>query len=89
VRLLKWQYLSFKNERANRLAHYLQLQGVGAEVLVGLHLERSPLLIIGLLGIHKARGAYVPLDPDFPSARLAFMVRDAKMPVRKCLTLTG
>ncbi|NJM75031.1 MAG: LLM class flavin-dependent oxidoreductase [Acaryochloridaceae cyanobacterium RU_4_10] len=69
------------NERANRLAHYLQLQGVGPDVLVGLYLERSLELMVGLLGIHKAGGAYVPLDPDFPRDRIAFMVQDSRVPV--------
>ncbi len=77
------QQLTYRelNEQANRLAHYLQLQGVGPEVLVGLHMERSLDLMIGLLGIHKAGGAYVPLDPDFPRDRIAFMVKDSQAPV--------
>jgi natural product biosynthesis luciferase-like monooxygenase protein len=69
------------NEQANQLAHYLQSKGVGPEVLVGLHMERSLELMVGLLGIHKAGGAYVPLDPDFPRDRIAFMVQDSKAPV--------
>jgi non-ribosomal peptide synthetase component F len=51
------------NIRSNKLAHYLQKQGVGAEVLVGLCVERSPEMVVGMLGILKAGGAYVPLDP--------------------------
>lgn len=69
------------NQRANQLAHYLQRAGVAPEILVGVHLERSFDMIIGLLGILKAGGAYVPLDPAFPRERLLFMVEDAKMPV--------
>lgn len=65
------------NQRANQLAHYLQSLGVGPETLVGLCVERSPWLIIGVLGILKAGGAYVPLDPTYPAARLAFMLQDA------------
>lgn len=65
------------NQRANRLAHYLQAQGVGPEVLVGICLERSLEVIIAILGILKAGGAYVPLDPAYPSERLAFMLADA------------
>jgi amino acid adenylation domain-containing protein len=65
------------NTRANRLAHYLRSLGVGPETLVGLFVERSPEMVIGLLGILKAGGAYVPLDPDYPEERLALMVRDA------------
>ncbi|MBW4621513.1 MAG: amino acid adenylation domain-containing protein [Cyanosarcina radialis HA8281-LM2] len=69
------------NRRANRLAHYLQALNVGPEVVVGICLERSLHLVIGLLGILKAGGAYVPLDPAFPQDRLAFMVEDSQMPV--------
>ena len=54
------------NALANLLAHYLQQQGVGPEVLVGICVERSVEMVIGLLGILKAGGAYVPLDPVYP-----------------------
>ena len=63
--------------RANQLAHLLRGLGVGPEVVVALCVERSPALLIGLLGILKAGGAYLPLDPDYPPARLAFMLEDA------------
>jgi amino acid adenylation domain-containing protein len=63
--------------RANQVAHYLRQFGVGPEVRVGLCLERSLELVIGLLGVLKAGGAYVPLDPAYPHERLAFMVQDA------------
>ncbi|MEH2077957.1 MAG: amino acid adenylation domain-containing protein [Nostoc sp.] len=69
------------NLRANQLAHYLQTLGVGAEVLVGICVERSPLMVVGLLGILKAGGAYVPLDPAYPQERLAFMLEDAQVKV--------
>jgi amino acid adenylation domain-containing protein/non-ribosomal peptide synthase protein (TIGR01720 family) len=69
------------NLRANQLAHYLQTLGVGAEVLVGICVERSPLMLVGLLGILKAGGAYVPLDPAYPQERLAFMLEDAQVSV--------
>ncbi|NET48618.1 MAG: amino acid adenylation domain-containing protein, partial [Merismopedia sp. SIO2A8] len=69
------------NRRANQLAHYLRELGVAAEVLVGLCVERSPLMLIGLLGILKAGGAYVPLDPDYPAERLSFMLEDTQVTV--------
>ncbi len=69
------------NAQANQLAHYLRLQGVAPDVLVGLHLERSLEMMIGLLAIHKAGGAYLPLDPDFPQDRLTFMVQDSQATV--------
>src|SRR6266516_5210204 len=69
------------NQRANQLAHYLQTLGVRPNVLVGLCVERSLDMVVGLLGILKAGGAYVPLDPSYPPDRLAFMVEDAQAPV--------
>ncbi|MBW4490249.1 MAG: amino acid adenylation domain-containing protein [Trichocoleus desertorum ATA4-8-CV12] len=69
------------NQRANHLAHYLQSLGVAPEVLVGICLERSLEMIIGILAILKAGGAYVPLDPSYPPERLAFMLNDAQVPV--------
>jgi natural product biosynthesis luciferase-like monooxygenase protein len=65
------------NERANRLARYLQGQGVRPGALVGICVERSVEMVVGLLGILKAGAAYVPLDPSYPADRLAFMVEDA------------
>ncbi len=72
------------NERANKVAHYLQKLGVGPETVVGLCVERSPEMIIGLLGILKAGGAFLPLDPSYPTQRVAFMLEDAE--VRLLLT---
>ncbi|QEI43192.1 Linear gramicidin synthase subunit B [Dolichospermum sp. UHCC 0315A] len=69
------------NCRANQLAHYLQSLGVGADVLVGICVERSWEMIVGLLGILKAGGAYVPLDPDYPTERLSFMLADTQIKV--------
>ncbi|MGK7875560.1 MAG: amino acid adenylation domain-containing protein [Xenococcaceae cyanobacterium] len=69
------------NERANQLARYLQSLGVGPEVLVGLCVERSLEMIVGILAILKAGGAYVPLDPAYPTARLAYMLADARVSV--------
>nr|NMF67533.1 non-ribosomal peptide synthetase [Brasilonema octagenarum UFV-OR1] len=69
------------NARANRIAHYLQRLGVGPEVLVGICLERSLEMVVGLLGILKAGGAYVPLDPEYPTERLAYMLSDSQVKV--------
>ncbi|MUG96546.1 amino acid adenylation domain-containing protein [Scytonema sp. UIC 10036] len=66
------------NNRANQLAHYLQALGVKPEVRVGICVERSPLMVIGILAILKAGGVYVPLDPAYPSERLAFMLGDVQ-----------
>ncbi|HJT56498.1 MAG TPA: amino acid adenylation domain-containing protein [Ktedonobacteraceae bacterium] len=65
------------NRRANQLAHYLQRQGIGPEKRIGLCIERSLEMMVGLLGILKAGGAFVPLDPSYPTERLAFMLDDA------------
>ncbi|MBO1055966.1 MAG: amino acid adenylation domain-containing protein [Dolichospermum sp. JUN01] len=65
------------NCRANQLAHYLRSHGVGADVLVGLCVERSLEMIVGILGILKAGGAYVPLDPEYPQKRIQFMLKDS------------
>ncbi len=69
------------NARANKLAHYLQALGVKPEVLVGICVERSLDMVIGLLAILKAGGAYIPLDPSYPQERLAFILEDAQAPV--------
>ena len=69
------------NQRANQLAHQLQQLGVGPETVVGLCADRSPDLIIGVLGIWKAGGAYLPLEPSYPSDRLKFMLKDAQVDV--------
>ena len=65
------------NARANQLARYLRDQGVGPDQLVGICVERSLEMVVGLLGILKAGGAYVPLDPSYPPERLAYMLEDA------------
>ncbi|MBD1926389.1 amino acid adenylation domain-containing protein [Trichocoleus sp. FACHB-90] len=69
------------NIRSNKLARYLQKLGIGAEILVGLCVERSLDMIIGMLAILKAGGAYLPLDPSYPPERLSFMLQDAQVPV--------
>src|SRR5215475_5511103 len=74
------QQLSYRelNERSNQAAHYLKKLGVGSEVRVGICLERSLEMVVGILGILKAGGAYVPLDPQHPKERLSFMLKDTQ-----------
>src|SRR5215472_15538878 len=69
------------NRRANQLAHYLRKRGIRAEALVGVSVERSLEMVVGLLGILKAGGAYVPLDPAYPEERLAFMLQDCQVSI--------
>ncbi|MGH2621269.1 MAG: amino acid adenylation domain-containing protein, partial [Anaerolineales bacterium] len=69
------------NARANQLAHYLRRQGVGAGTRVGLCVDRSVEMMVGLLGILKAGGAYVPLNPEYPKARLAQQLEEIEAPV--------
>ena len=69
------------NQKANQLAHYLQSLGIKTEELVGVCVERSPLIIIGILGILKAGAAYLPLDPSYPPNRLIYMVEDSGVSV--------
>ncbi len=73
--------------RSNQLAQRLVKLGVGPDMLVGISVERSLDLVIGLLGIMKAGGAYVPLDPEYPPERLAYMMADAAL--RVLVTTTG
>ncbi len=65
------------DQRANALAHHLRGLGIGPEVLVGIAVERSVEMVVGLLAILKAGGAYVPLDPDYPAERLSYMLDDS------------
>jgi amino acid adenylation domain-containing protein/non-ribosomal peptide synthase protein (TIGR01720 family) len=69
------------NKRSNQLAGYLRELGVGPEVVVGLCVEKSVAMVVGLLGILKAGGAYLPLDPEYPEQRLSFMLEDANVRV--------
>lgn len=69
------------NQRANQLARHLQAHGVQSGAMVGICVERSLEMVIGLLGILKAGGAYVPLDPAYPKFRLGFMLEETKTPV--------
>lgn len=92
------QHLTYQalNAQANQLAHHLQTLGVNADTLVGLYVERSLEMLIGMLGILKAGGAYLPLDPHYPAERLAFMLADAapaivltQQAVQTCLPTTN
>ena len=69
------------DKRSNQLAHFLLTKGVGPESLVGLCVERSLEMVVGLLGILKAGGAYVPLDPAYPSDRIKYVLEDAGVKV--------
>ncbi|HEY8783514.1 MAG TPA: amino acid adenylation domain-containing protein, partial [Mucilaginibacter sp.] len=69
------------NRRSNQLARYLQEKGVTADVLVPICLERSPEMVIGILGILKAGGAYVPIDPGYPAERIKYMLEDTRAKV--------
>lgn len=66
------------NRRANQLAHRLQACGVGPDTLIGICVERSFEMVVGLLGILKAGGAYLPIDPEYPPDRIAYMLSDAQ-----------
>jgi amino acid adenylation domain-containing protein len=74
------QQMSYRelNEKVQQLAWYLQHQGVGPDVPVGIYVERSLDMLVALLGILKAGGAYVPLDPAYPQERLAYMLQDSQ-----------
>ncbi|MDL2144279.1 AMP-binding protein, partial [Flavobacterium tructae] len=65
------------DQRSNQLGHYLREQGVKPDALVGICLERSLEMLIGILGILKSGGAYVPIDPEYPADRIAYMLKDA------------
>ncbi len=74
------QYLTYRelNQKANCLARHLQSLGVGADVCVGILLERSFEMVVGILGILMAGGVYVPLDPNYPQERLTYILQDTK-----------
>ncbi len=81
--VFKNQQITYRelNDRSNQLAHHLQSLNVTPETLVGISLERSVELVIGLLGILKAGGAYVPLDPTYPQERLNYMLEDSQVAI--------
>ncbi|PSB11065.1 non-ribosomal peptide synthetase [Pleurocapsa sp. CCALA 161] len=76
------QQLTYKdlNQRANQLAHYLQKLGLQPGTLVGICVERSLLMLVGILGIIKAGGAYVPIDPTYPQARITWILENSQTP---------
>ncbi|WP_342563154.1 non-ribosomal peptide synthetase [Paenibacillus sp. FSL R7-0345] len=69
------------NQKSNQLARALRLKGVKANSFVGIKMERSIEMIIGILAILKAGGAYVPIDPEFPAERIKFMLEDTHMKI--------
>jgi amino acid adenylation domain-containing protein len=77
----EYRELSYEelNRRANQIARYLRKLGVEPDVIVGLCMERSVEMVVGLLGILKAGGAYMPLDPEYPAERLTYMLQDAQL----------
>src|ERR1019366_8642582 len=84
------------DQRSNQLARHLRRLGVGQETLVGIAVERSVEMMVGLLAILKAGGAYVPMDPSYPAQRIALMIEDSEAPVilatertRSCLGKTA
>lgn len=66
------------NRRANRVARFLRGRGIGPDDLVGILAERSPEMIVGILGALKAGAAYVPIDPDYPAARIAYLLEHSR-----------
>ena len=74
------EQLTYKelNRRANQLGHFLRRKGIGPETVVGVYLERSLDLVIGILGVLKAGGAILPLEPSYPSKRITFMLNDGQ-----------
>ena len=66
------------NAKANQLAHHLRERGVGPDAIVGICVERSLEMLVGIFGVLKAGGAYLPLDPTYPAGRLTYMIEDAR-----------
>lgn len=66
------------NKKSNRLAHLLRKKGVEPDTIVGIMVERSMEMMVGILGILKAGGAYLPIDPDYPMERIAYMLLDSR-----------
>ncbi|MHA4812573.1 amino acid adenylation domain-containing protein, partial [Flavitalea flava] len=72
------------DERSNRLGHYLRGKGVKEETLIGICMDRSPNLVISILGILKAGGAYVPIDPVYPASRIRYILEDTGISIIVC-----
>jgi len=81
--IFEGQQLTYQelNQRANQLAHHLRSLGVVPDAVVGICVERSLEMAIGILGILKAGAAYLPLDPAYPQERIAYMLENARVPV--------
>ncbi|NIM11725.1 MAG: amino acid adenylation domain-containing protein [Candidatus Aminicenantes bacterium] len=77
---LRWEYLTYKelNKKSDQMAHVLREKGVGPDEVVGLMVERTVEMIIGIMGILKAGGAYMPIAPDYPRERIDYMLEDSK-----------
>ncbi len=69
------------DRESNQLAHWLQRWGVGPETLVGICMDRSPEMIVGIMGVLKAGGAFVPIDPAYPTERIRYMIDDSRISV--------
>lgn len=80
--------ISYKtlNQKANQLANYLRKEGVKEETFVGLCLDRSPMMILGILAVLKAGGTYIPIDPDYPQDRINYIVDDSALRFMLCQT---
>ncbi|MGD2084987.1 MAG: amino acid adenylation domain-containing protein [Candidatus Aminicenantes bacterium] len=82
--MIAWMYgeegsITYKelNKTSNRLVHFLKEKGIQTDTIVGIKVERSTEMIIGILGILKSGGAYLPIDPDYPEERIDFMLKDS------------
>lgn len=67
------------NEKSNQLARVLRDKGVKPDSIVGIMVERSLEMVIGIFGILKAGGAYMPIDPDYPKARIEYLLEDSEI----------
>ncbi|OPZ84937.1 MAG: Tyrocidine synthase 3 [Firmicutes bacterium ADurb.Bin419] len=70
------------NERANRLARVFRCRGAGSDVIIGIIIDRSIEMLVGLLGILKAGAAYMPISPEYPEDRILYMLKDSGTDIR-------